>query len=65
MEYRSIAPIWNCTPRPRGWERYQGAKDVLIDAMGSLGHRADPTRERNLCNLRNLWMILSLCNQRI
>jgi predicted ester cyclase len=23
MEYWSTAPIWNCTPRPRGWECFQ------------------------------------------
>jgi hypothetical protein len=54
MEYRSIAGPPNCTLRTQGWERYQGAKAVLIDAMVSRGHRPDPTRERNLCNLRNL-----------
>jgi hypothetical protein len=49
-------------PANAGLGALQGAKDVLIDAMVSLGHRPDPTRERNL---RNLWMILSLRNQRI
>ena len=25
LECWSTAPIWNCTPRPRGWECFQGA----------------------------------------
>src|SRR5258708_12604066 len=29
MEYWSTAPIWNCTPRPRGWRCFQGDLGVL------------------------------------
>jgi hypothetical protein len=29
LEYWSTAPIGNCTPRPRGWECFQGNLGVL------------------------------------
>jgi hypothetical protein len=58
LECWSTAPIWNCTPRPRGWECFQGDSGVRNHPglkLSALGYSVRPFhgQTRNPTSTRN------------
>jgi hypothetical protein len=59
LEYWSIAHCRNCTPRPRGWECFQGVSCGVKPKVKTLGYDLEPLRgkEPHDCELKSCYRL--------